>query len=158
MGKGRQIAGVILDNYARGRRRNVWISTSSDLHYDAERDLRALGCHITIINNCQTLDRETRALGLAKDMQEGVLFMCAFSPSQLVWKCLSSLESSMGGFCECLCVGALRSEPKMVWQQCDLIIIASWALLVLPAFCSACRLTGSMRSCSLSASSMLGMP
>jgi hypothetical protein len=39
------------------------------------RDMRALGCHITIINNCQTLDRETRVSGLARDMQEGVLFM-----------------------------------------------------------------------------------
>lgn len=33
------------------------------------------GCHIPVINNLQTLDRETRALGLAKDVQEGVLFM-----------------------------------------------------------------------------------
>ncbi len=46
-----------------------------DLHHDAMRDMRALGCHITIINNCQTLDRETRVSGLARDMQEGVLFM-----------------------------------------------------------------------------------
>ncbi|KAK9798140.1 hypothetical protein WJX73_007295 [Symbiochloris irregularis] len=75
VGKGRQIAGVILDNYARGRRRAVWLSTSSDLHHDAQRDLRALGCHIAVINNCQELDRETRVVGLAKDKQEGVLFM-----------------------------------------------------------------------------------
>ncbi len=64
-----------MDNWARGRRRHVWLSTSSDLHLDAERDLRALGLHITVINNCQHLDRETRAVGLSKDMQEGVLFM-----------------------------------------------------------------------------------
>lgn len=75
VGKGRQIAGIMLDNFARGRRRHVWLSTSSDLHHDAERDLRSLGCYLNIINNCQTLDKETRATGLAKDMQEGVLFM-----------------------------------------------------------------------------------
>lgn len=75
MGKGRQIAGIILDNYARGRRRALWLSTSSDLHHDAERDLGALGLHLQVVNNCQTLDRETRATGLAKDFQEGVLFM-----------------------------------------------------------------------------------
>jgi hypothetical protein len=46
-----------------------------DLHHDATRDLRALGCHINIINNCQELDRETKVFGLSKDMQEGVLFM-----------------------------------------------------------------------------------
>lgn len=51
------------------------LSILQDLHHDAERDLKALGCHITVINNCQTLDKETRVSGLAKDMQEGVLFM-----------------------------------------------------------------------------------
>jgi hypothetical protein len=33
-----------MDNFARGRRRAVWVSTSSDLHHDAERDLQDLGC------------------------------------------------------------------------------------------------------------------
>ena len=75
VGKGRQIAGIVLDNFARGRRRHIWMSTSSDLHHDAERDLRSLDCYLNIINNCQTLDKETRVTGLAKDMQEGVLFM-----------------------------------------------------------------------------------
>ena len=54
----------------------MWLSTSSDLHCDALRDLRALGAHVNVINNCQTLDKETRVVGLAKDMREGVLFMC----------------------------------------------------------------------------------
>ena len=43
VGKGRQISGIILDNYSRGRKRHLWISSSSDLHRDAERDLRDLG-------------------------------------------------------------------------------------------------------------------
>ena len=55
----------------------VWLSTSSDLHCDALRDLRALGAHVNVINNCQTLDKETRVVGLAKDTREGVLFMYA---------------------------------------------------------------------------------
>ena len=55
----------------------IWLSTSSDLHFDALRDLRALGAHITVINNCQTLDKETRVGGLSKSFTEGVLFMCA---------------------------------------------------------------------------------
>ena len=33
-----------------------------------------------MINNCQALDKGTRALGLSKDLQEGVLFLCAFPP------------------------------------------------------------------------------
>ena len=66
----------------------VWLSTSSDLHCDALRDLRALGAHITVINNCQTLDKETRVVGLAKDMREGVLFMCVHPASRCsYWRC-----------------------------------------------------------------------
>ncbi|KAG2500714.1 hypothetical protein HYH03_001479 [Edaphochlamys debaryana] len=75
VGKGRQIAGVIVDNFARGRKRALWLSTSSDLHADATRDLRDLGCHVTVINNVSSLDRESRALGLAQEYREGVLFM-----------------------------------------------------------------------------------
>ena len=33
-------------------------------------------CYIKVINNCQALDRGTLALGMAKDLKEGVLFMC----------------------------------------------------------------------------------
>ena len=76
VGKGRQIAGIILDNYSRGRRRHLWISSSVDLHRDAERDLRDLGCYLKVINGCQELDREgKRAFGLPKDFREGVLFL-----------------------------------------------------------------------------------
>ena len=42
-GKGRQVAGVILDNWLKGRRRAVWISKSDKLLEDAQRDWRALG-------------------------------------------------------------------------------------------------------------------
>ncbi len=43
VGKGRSIAGVIFENFELGRKRAVWISASSDLKYDAERDLRDIG-------------------------------------------------------------------------------------------------------------------
>jgi predicted RNA methylase len=42
-GKGRQVAGVILDNWLKGRRRAVWISKSDKLIEDAQRDWQALG-------------------------------------------------------------------------------------------------------------------
>jgi hypothetical protein len=74
IGKGRQIAGVIFDNYVRGRKRHVWVSTSIDLAQDAMRDLRDLGCFIKVIKNVQELDRNSKATGLSKDFQEGVLF------------------------------------------------------------------------------------
>ena len=42
-GKGRQAAGILLDNWCRGRRKAVWISKSDKLLEDAQRDWSALG-------------------------------------------------------------------------------------------------------------------
>ncbi|SNT15165.1 strawberry notch family protein [Sphingopyxis indica] len=42
-GKGRQVAGIILDNMLKGRRRALWISKSDKLLEDAQRDWSALG-------------------------------------------------------------------------------------------------------------------
>ncbi|MBS3024443.1 strawberry notch family protein [Acidiphilium multivorum] len=42
-GKGRQVAGVILDNWLRGRRSALWVSKSDKLIEDAQRDWSALG-------------------------------------------------------------------------------------------------------------------
>ena len=49
IGKGRELAGIISQQWARGVRRHLWISVSNDLKYDAERDLRDLGsAHIPV--------------------------------------------------------------------------------------------------------------
>ncbi|EDV57981.1 protein strawberry notch homolog 1 [Drosophila erecta] len=45
VGKGRTIAGIIFDNYVKGRKRALWISVSNDLKFDAERDLADIGAH-----------------------------------------------------------------------------------------------------------------
>lgn len=42
-GKGRQIAGVIRDQWARGRKRHIWLSKNEALLEDARRDWSALG-------------------------------------------------------------------------------------------------------------------
>jgi len=43
MGKGRQLAGLILENCLRGRKKHVWVSTNIDLREDAARDLADVG-------------------------------------------------------------------------------------------------------------------
>ncbi|XP_016979997.1 protein strawberry notch isoform X1 [Drosophila rhopaloa] len=43
VGKGRTIAGIIYENYLKGRKKALWISVSNDLKYDAERDLSDIG-------------------------------------------------------------------------------------------------------------------
>lgn len=49
VGKGRTIAGLIFENYCKGRKRAIWVSVSNDLKYDAERDLKDIGAgHIEV--------------------------------------------------------------------------------------------------------------
>lgn len=43
VGKGRTIAGIIYENYLQGRKRAIWLSVSTDLKYDSERDLHDIG-------------------------------------------------------------------------------------------------------------------
>ncbi|XP_055959526.1 protein strawberry notch homolog 1 [Patella vulgata] len=74
VGKGRQIAGIIFDNFVRGRTKNIWFTISTDLIVDSRRDLSDIGCFVKVIDGCQELDRETRVLGLPTDFKEGVVF------------------------------------------------------------------------------------
>ncbi|XP_028258833.1 strawberry notch homolog 2b isoform X2 [Parambassis ranga] len=40
VGKGRTVAGIILENYLKGRKKALWFSISNDLKFDAQRDLK----------------------------------------------------------------------------------------------------------------------
>lgn len=68
-GKGRQVAGIILDNWLKGRRRAVWISVSDRLLEDAQRDWSALGQERLLVT---PLSRFRQGAGIRLD--EGVLF------------------------------------------------------------------------------------
>ena len=68
-GKGRQAAGIILDNWLRGRRKAVWISKSDKLIEDAQRDWSALGQEKLLIVP-QSRYRQGTPIRLA----EGILF------------------------------------------------------------------------------------
>ncbi|WP_341873228.1 strawberry notch-like NTP hydrolase domain-containing protein [Sphingobium fuliginis] len=70
VGKGREGAGIILDQWNRGRRRAVWISRSSALIEDARRDWSALG---GVPIDIQPLD--AFPLGEPVSMDSGILFM-----------------------------------------------------------------------------------
>ncbi len=60
VGKGRQISAIILDNVGRGRGHHMWVSTSSDLRLDAERDLRDVGCHVPVTDGVAALDKTAK--------------------------------------------------------------------------------------------------
>ena len=68
VGKGRTIAGAIYENFLRGRKKSIWISISSDLKFDADRDLKDITAPIPV--------RNIRDFSYNKivDFEEGVLF------------------------------------------------------------------------------------
>ena len=68
-GKGRQVAGIILDNWLKGRCRAVWISKSDKLVEDAERDWTAIG---GFRSDIVPLARFRQGAPIALD--EGILF------------------------------------------------------------------------------------
>jgi hypothetical protein len=68
-GKGRQSAGILLDNWAQGRRKALWISKSDKLLEDAQRDWSALGQERLLVTPLSRF-----AQGRDIPLSEGILF------------------------------------------------------------------------------------
>ena len=68
-GKGRQVAGVVLDNWLKGRRKALWISKSDKLCEDAQRDWSALGQE-----KLQIVPQSRFKQGAPIKLSEGILF------------------------------------------------------------------------------------
>ncbi|HLZ03884.1 MAG TPA: strawberry notch family protein [Bradyrhizobium sp.] len=68
-GKGRQVAGILLDNWLKDRRRALWISKSDKLIEDAQRDWSAVGMERLLVTPLSRF-RQGTPIPLA----EGVLF------------------------------------------------------------------------------------
>lgn len=72
VGKGRQLAGIIYENWLRGRKRHIWLSVSADLREDARRDLKDIGAAGVACHKLLSLD------GTAMQSLDGVMF-CTYS-------------------------------------------------------------------------------
>ena len=68
-GKGRQVAGILLDNWLKGRRRAVWVSKSDALIEDAQRDGSALGMERLLVTPLARFRQ-----GTPIRLPEGILF------------------------------------------------------------------------------------
>ena len=68
-GKGRQSAGILLDNWAQGRRKALWVSKSDKLLEDAQRDWSALGQERLLVTPLSRF-----AQGRDIPLTEGILF------------------------------------------------------------------------------------
>ncbi|UCI09485.1 strawberry notch family protein [Mesorhizobium sp. B1-1-8] len=69
VGKGRESAAIILDNWMRGRRKAVWISKSDKLIEDAQRDWSALGMERLLITPLSRFPQ-----GKPVTLHDGILF------------------------------------------------------------------------------------
>ena len=68
-GKGRQVAGILLDNWLKGRRRAVWVSKSDKLIEDAQRDWSALGQERLLVTPLSRFRQ-----GTPIRLEQGILF------------------------------------------------------------------------------------
>jgi hypothetical protein len=65
---GRQLSGIVLENWMLGRKKHIWLSISADLHIDARRDLDDIDAGF--IQQCPL-----RSLSYKKiDFDEGIIF------------------------------------------------------------------------------------
>lgn len=70
VGKGRESAAIILDNWLQGRRKAVWISKSDKLLEDAQRDWSALGMERLLVTPLSRFPQGARI-----NLNEGILFL-----------------------------------------------------------------------------------
>lgn len=103
VGKGRTIAGIIHENYLKGRKRALWISVSNDLKYDAQRDLKDIGAgkiQVHALNKFKYAKINSAANG---NVKKGVVF---------------STYSAMIGESNNRDAGKYKSRLKQLLQWC----------------------------------------
>ncbi|CAI0555414.1 unnamed protein product [Linum tenue] len=74
VGKGRTIAGLILENWHHGRKKAIWISVGSDLKFDARRDLDDMGApfiEVHALNKLPYAKLDSKSVGV----KDGVVFL-----------------------------------------------------------------------------------
>ncbi|KAL5282206.1 sno family protein [Megaselia abdita] len=74
VGKGRTIAGVIYENYMKGRKKSLWISVSNDLKYDAERDLSDIGASKIEVHALNKFKYAKISSDINNNVRKGVIF------------------------------------------------------------------------------------
>ncbi|WP_375495800.1 strawberry notch-like NTP hydrolase domain-containing protein [uncultured Nostoc sp.] len=117
-GKGRQCAGIILDNWCQERRKAIWVSKSSALIEDARRDWCALGG-----TERDIIDLSNIKLGDPIPFTQGILF-CTYSTLRSLHNAKSRLKQIVEwagkdfegaiAFDECHAMGnAMAQEGKL---------------------------------------------
>ncbi|VDL27985.1 unnamed protein product [Hymenolepis diminuta] len=74
MGKGREIAAIIYENYLQGRKRAVWLSVSNDLKRDAERDLCDVGHYNVVVHSLNKFKYAKISGRVNGKVRKGIIF------------------------------------------------------------------------------------
>ncbi|VDO04076.1 unnamed protein product [Rodentolepis nana] len=74
MGKGREIAAIIYENYMQGRKKALWLSVSNDLKRDAERDLCDVGHYNAVVHSLNKFKYAKISGRVNGKVKKGVIF------------------------------------------------------------------------------------
>lgn len=74
VGKGRTLAGMILENWHCGRKRHLWVSIGPDLKYDAKRDLDDIGASEISLHPLNKIPYG-KIDGKKINIQDGIIFL-----------------------------------------------------------------------------------
>ena len=74
MGKGRQLAALVLENSMAGRRKHIWLSVSNDLAFDARRDLKDLCQDCDDVPSIEVYQLNKEPYGKLKVKEPAVIF------------------------------------------------------------------------------------
>jgi hypothetical protein len=107
VGKGREIAGIILDNYRQGRKKAVWVSETGKLINDAQRDGEGVGLPKGLI-----FDLSKHKLGTELTSDKGVLFTTYSTLG-------SNMEVDRGGGIQAKQGKASRLSQLVQWLGAD---------------------------------------
>ncbi len=95
VGKGRIIAGIILENYLRGRKKAIWLSSSADLKHGAVRDLCEIGAGKISVHALNKMKYAEISADVNGSVRKGVVFLNYFTlnrASQLLDKFRTRIE------------------------------------------------------------------
>ena len=112
VGKGRTVSGIIFENYLRGRKRAIWVSASSDLKNEAERDLRDIGAGEITVHALNTMKYAKISADVNGSIKKVVIF---------------STYSSLIG--ESRSGGKYHTRLKQLLQWCDETLMVSSSLM-----------------------------
>lgn len=116
VGKGREVAAIIAEQYLRGNRRHLWFSVSNDLLYDSSRDLKDI--HFNEINIYSLAKAKYGSLERDNNYGDGILY-CTYN------NLISTRQNGRNNYNESRfyqilnwCGGAERFEGVIVFDEC----------------------------------------